>query len=79
MEKRARERPGKLYRLTPMCDRCHIGYCTVVVGPRGGVKMLFPCVSCGYQNPKPAGGYIPLRPPRTQRKRASNAKASKAA
>ena len=59
--------PSTYTRFTPACGYCLTGYVTYLMGPRGGVHMVWPCMQCDRMPPKKPSGYIPLKPARRRR------------
>lgn len=49
---------GKYTRFTPRCEYGCIGYVTFLLGPRGGVHGVWPCIECGRMPRSKPSGYI---------------------
>ena len=58
-------------RFCPRCIYCLHGYVTYLMGPRGGVHGIWPCVYCDRMPAYKPAGYIPLKPPRRRRQHAN--------
>jgi hypothetical protein len=45
-------------RFCPRCVSCLHGYVTYLMGPRGGVHGIWPCIECGRMPTYKPSGYI---------------------
>ena len=45
-------------RFTPRCEYGCVGYVTWLLGPRGGVHGVWPCIECGRMPLSKPSGYI---------------------
>lgn len=51
---------GQYTRHCPRCIYCLSGYVTYLMGPRGGVHGVWPCIECGRMPTYKPSGYISL-------------------
>lgn len=61
-------------RFCPRCAYCLHGFVTFLMGPRGGVHGVWPCIECGKMPAYKPAGYISYpkysKPARKERPRA---------